>query len=332
MKWRIAASWPKSLDVGYGGVETFCRIVGEMTDQKFSIQPFAAGEIVPALQVLDAVGNGTIEAGHTASYYYVGKDPTFAFGTQLPFYLNTRQNMAWMLQGGGLQLMNEFYKKHNVRKFIMGTTGCQMGGFFRKEINKPDDWKGLKFRIGGFAGQVLRKLGAVPQQIAGGDIYPSLEKGTIDAAEWVGPYDDEKQGFHKVAPYYYFPGWWEGGPLITLFVNLQKFEALPKAYKTAIEAASTVAHNEIIAKYDDRNPQALKRLSQAGTKFRVFPTEVLDACHKAATELYQETSDKNADFKKIYEAVKSYWADQALWWQVAEYSMDSYMVAMRRKS
>ena len=236
-----------------------------------------------------------------------------------------------MMQGGGLKLLNEFYKKYNIHKMVMGTTGTQMGGFFRKEINKPEDLKGLKFRIGGLAGNVLAKLGVIAQQIAGGDIYPSLEKGTIDAAEWVGPYDDEKQGFHKVAPFYYYPGWWEGGPMISLMINLQKWESLPKSYKAVITAAAAYADNEIINKYDDRNPASLKRLIQGGTKLRVFPAEVIDACYKAATDMYDETSKSNREFKKIYDAVKPYWADQSLWWQVAEYSMDSYNIRIRQK-
>ncbi len=200
LKWRMTASWPKSLDTLYGGAEVLAKAIAEATDNKFQVQLFAAGEIVPGLQVLDAVQNGTVEMGHTASYYYFGKDPTFTFGTSVPFGPNQRINQAWYMLGGGKELLNEFYKGYNCHAFLAGNTGCQMGGWFRKEINTVDDLKGLKFRIGGFAGRVLQKLGSVPQQIAGGDIYPALEKGTIDGAEWVGPYDDEKLGFYKVAP------------------------------------------------------------------------------------------------------------------------------------
>ena len=205
------------------------KYVGEATDNKFQIQPFAAGEIVPGLQVLDAVQNGTVEMGHTATYYYFGKDPTFAFGTAVPFGPNQRINQAWYMHGGGKELLNEFYKSYNVTSCLAGNTGCQMGGWFRKEINTVDDLKGLKMRIGGFAGKVMQKLGVVPQQLAGGDIYPALEKGTIDAAEWVGPYDDEKLGFNKVAPHYYYPGWWEGGPMLLALINLDKWNSLPKS-------------------------------------------------------------------------------------------------------
>jgi TRAP-type mannitol/chloroaromatic compound transport system substrate-binding protein len=193
--WRLTSSFPKSLDALYGGAERLAKIVAEATDNKFQIRTFAAGEIVPGLQVLDAVQNGTVEMGHTASYYFYGKDPTFALCTTVPFGLNTRQMNAWITQGGGEQLINDFYKKYKVLGIATGNTTAQMGGWFRKEIHTVEDLKGLKMRIAGLAGDVMTKLGVVPQQIAGGDIYPALEKGTVDAAEWVGPYDDQKLGF-----------------------------------------------------------------------------------------------------------------------------------------
>ena len=237
IKWRMTSSFPKSLDTIYGGAEQVAKYVAEMTDNKFQIQVFAAGEIVPGLQALDATSNGTVEACHTVSYYYVGKDPTFAIYASVPFGLNARQQNSWWYQGGGEELGNEFFKKHGVIGFPCGNTGTQMGGWFRKEIKTVADLSGLKMRIGGIAGQVLQKVGVVPQQLAGGDIYPALEKGTIDAAEWVGPYDDEKLGFAKVAKYYYYPGFWEGGPMVHAFANLEKFNALPKNYQAILANA-----------------------------------------------------------------------------------------------
>ncbi len=236
LNWRLTSSFPKSLDTLYGGAERLSKIVAEMTDNKFKIHVFAAGEIVPGLQVLDAVQNGTVEMGHNASYYYFGKDPTFAFGTVVPFGLNTRQMDAWLTYGGGEAILNDFYKGYNVYGIACGNTCAQMGGWFRKEINSIDDLKGLKFRIGGFAGQVMAKLGVVPQQLAGGDIYPALEKGTIDAAEWVGPYDDQKLGFAKIAPNYYYPGWWEGNATLHTFIGLDKWNALPKSAAAVLPA------------------------------------------------------------------------------------------------
>lgn len=331
VKWRLTSSFPKSLDTIYGASEVFAKAVAEATDNRFQIQVFAAGEIVPGLQAADAVTNNTVEMCHTASYYYVGKDPTFAFGTAVPFGLNARQQNAWFLHGGGQALMNDFYKKHNIVSFLGGNTGCQMGGWFRKEIRSASDIQGLKMRIGGFAGQVMAKMGAVPQQIAGGDIYPALEKGTIDAAEWVGPYDDEKLGFSKVAPFYYYPGWWEGGAALHFFINNARFESLPPAYKSIINSCAQLANVDMQAKYDARNPAALKRLVGAGAQLRPFPAEVMEASLKAANEVYAETSARNADFKRIYDAMLPFRSDQFLWWQIAEYNMDTFMIRTRTR-
>jgi TRAP-type mannitol/chloroaromatic compound transport system substrate-binding protein len=325
IKWRMPTSWPKSLDTLYGGAEMMAKAVAEATDNKFQIQTFAGGEIVPGLQVLDAVQNGTVEIGHTASYYYFGKDPTFTFGASVPFGPNMRLNQAWYMLGGGKELLNDFYKKYNVISLLAGNTGCQMGGWFRKEIVTVDDLKGLKFRIGGFAGRVLQKLGAVPQQIAGGDIYPALEKGTIDGAEWVGPYDDEKLGFYKVAPHYYYPGWWEGGPMLLSFVNLDKWSALPKYYQSALEQAGHYANNWMMAKYDQANSAALRRLLANGTKLHAFSPAIMDASLKAARELHSEVAATNADFKKVLESLTAFTSNGYQWFQVAEVGYDNFM-------
>ena len=332
VKWRLTASWPKSLDTLYGGCEYFCKRVAEITDNRFLIQPFAAGELVPGLQVLDAVSNGTVEMGNTALYYYWGKNPAFTFGTALPFGLNTRQHISWLLFGGGQDMINDLLKEHNTYGIPTGSTGAQMGGWFRKEINEPGDFNGLKFRIGGYAGRVLQKLGCVPQQIAGGDIYPALEKGTIDAAEWVGPYDDEKLGFQKVAQFYYYPGWWEGGAMLHNFINIEKWNALTPTYKSVVRTCSEMANGWMQAKYDAANPAALKRLVAAGAKLQPFKPAVMDACLKASLELYNEVSATNADFKKAWESTLAFRNDQYLWWQVAEYSYDSFLIRNRTRT
>jgi TRAP-type mannitol/chloroaromatic compound transport system substrate-binding protein len=324
IKWRMASSFPKSLDTIYGGAEQIAKRVAEATDNKFQIRAFAGGEIVPAFQVTDAVQQGTVECGHTASYYFVGKDPTFAFDCAIPFGLNTRQQNAWMYWGGGLQLMREFFKDYNIYQIPCGNTGTQMGGWFRKEIKTVADLKGLKFRIGGFAGQVVSKLGVVPQQIPGGDIYPSLEKGTIDAAEWVGPYDDEKLGFYKVAKYYYYPGWWEGGTQVSAYVNLKAWESLPKSYQSVLELACGEANATMVAKYDAQNPAALHRLVGGGTQLRPFSREIMAACYKAANEVYAETAAKNAKFKKIYDQWVKFRDEEFLWFRVAENTYDNF--------
>ena len=332
IKWRLTASWPKSLDTLYGNPEHFAKRVAELTDNKFQIQVFAAGEIVPGLQVLDAVQAGTVEIGHTALYYYFGKDVALTFGTDLPFGLNSRMKNAWFMHGGGKELMGEFVRtKFGCHAIVSGSTNCQMGGWFRKEIKNLDDMKGLKFRVGGFAGLIMQRIGVVPQQIAGGDIYPALEKGTLDACEWVGPYDDEKLGFVKVAKHYYYPGWWEPGATTHYLFNAAKWDALPAGYKTVLDTAAAESGVWMTAKYDHGNPPALKRLVAAGAILKPFPQDVMDGCYKAANELYAELSAKNEWFKKMYDNLAAFRADQYLWWQVAEYTMDSYQIRYRNQ-
>jgi TRAP-type mannitol/chloroaromatic compound transport system substrate-binding protein len=331
LKWRLTSSFPKTLDSLFGGAETLAKTVREATDGKFQIQVFAAGEIVPGLQAADAVTNGTVEMCHTAAYYYIGKDLAFALPCSVPFGPNSRMQNAWQYHGGGIELMNEFFKKYNIYALPAGNTGAQMGGWFRKEIRTVEDLNGLKFRIGGFAGRVLAKLGVVAQQIPGGDIYPALEKGTIDAAEWVGPYDDEKLGLYKIAPYYYYPGWWEGSTLNHAFINLEKWHELTPAYQSILQAACDRANVWVQARYDAGNPAALKRLIAAGTQLKPFPSAVMDACHKAAFELYAEVSATNADFKKMWDSILAFRNEEYLWWQVAEYSYDTYLIRMRTR-
>ncbi len=325
VRWRLASSFPKSLDTIFGAADVLSKNVAAATGGKFQIQVFAGGEIVPPFGVVDAVQNGTIQCCHTAPYYFFGKDPTFAFGTAVPFGLNARQQNAFMYHGGGLALMREFYQNYNIINFVMGNTGCQMGGFWRKEIKSVADLKGVKFRIAGMAGTILAKLGVVPQQIPGGEIYPALEKGTIDAAEWVGPYDDEKLGLGKVAKFYYYPGFWEGGPELDLYVNRDEFNKLPAEYKAALEAGAAMANVDMLAKYDAANPNALRRLVAGGVQLRPFPQDVLQAAFKAAEETYAETAAANPRFKKVYDAWRSFRADQNLWFRVAEGNFDSFM-------
>jgi TRAP-type mannitol/chloroaromatic compound transport system substrate-binding protein len=332
VQWRMAGSWPKSLDTLFGGMENIAKRVAAATGGKFVIKVFAAGEIVGGLQVLDAVQNGTVECAHTASYYFFGKDPTFAFSSSLPFGMNTRHQNSWMYHGGGMELMHNFLKDYNCFNLPAGNTGCQMGGWFRKEIKTVADLKGLKMRISAAAGLVMTRLGVVPQQIAGGDIYPALEKGTIDAAEWVGPYDDEKLGFYKVAKYYYYPSWWEGGNQIDMLVNLKAWEALPKEYQAIFEAACGEANVTTTAKYDSVNPAALKRLLSNGVKLLPFSNDIMAACYKASVEAFDEIAAKNAKFQKIYEPWKKYRDEQVQWFSIAENRFDNFMIAAQRQS
>ncbi|QRY68819.1 TRAP transporter substrate-binding protein [Ensifer sp. PDNC004] len=330
VNWRLASSFPKSLDTIYGGGEVLSKYVSEATDGAFQIQVFAAGEIVPGLQAADAAAAGTVEACHTVAYYYWGKDPTWALGAAVPFALNARGMNAWHYHGGGIDLFNEFLGAQGLVGYPGGNTGVQMGGWFRKEIKTVADMQGLKMRIGGFAGKVVEKLGVVPQQIAGGDIYPALEKGTIDAAEWVGPYDDEKLGFYKVAPYYYYPGWWEGGPTVHAMFNKAAFEALPKNYQSLLRTACQATDANMLQKYDYLNPAAIKRLVASGAKLSPFSAEILSACFDKANEVYAEMEASNPTFKKIWDSIKAFRGEYYLNAQIAEYNYDTFMMIQQR--
>jgi TRAP-type mannitol/chloroaromatic compound transport system substrate-binding protein len=331
VRWRLTSSFPKSLDTIFGTAQTFAQYVSDATDGKFQIQTFAAGEIVPGLQALDAASNGTVECAHTPTHFYFGKEPALAIGTGLPFGLNARHQHSWWHFAGGEAIINEALAKFNTIGFVCGNSGTQMGGWFRNEIKSLEDVKGLKFRIGGLGGQLFARLGAVPQQIAPGDIYPALERGTLDAVEFVGPYDDEKLGFNKIAKYYYYPGFFEGGAMLHLLVNRDAWEKLPKLYQNILKMCAESANNWMLAKYDAVNAPALRRLVAGGTELRAFPLPVMDAAAKAADELYAELSARSPIFKKGYESMAAFRQEQYTWWQIAEYAFDSYQIrALRR--
>ena len=325
IRWRLTSSFPKALDTIHGAADTFAKQVNAMSGGKFQVTVHTPGELVPAFGVVDAVQQGTVEAGHTAPYYYFGKDDTFAIGTAIPFGLNSRQLTAWYYDGNGLKLFREFYDQYNIVNFPGGNTGSQMGGWYRKEIKTAADIKGMKMRIGGFAGKVLTRMGGVPQNIPGGEIYQALEKGTIDATEWVGPYDDEKLGFQKVAKNYYYPGWWEGGAQLDFYINKNAFNALSAENKAIVEAAAAVAHTTMQAMYDVRNPGALKRLVAGGAKVLAFPKPVMDLAFNESMALYSELSASNPNWKKIYGDYAAFRKDANLWFRFTEARFDSYM-------
>ncbi|KUL95988.1 ABC transporter substrate-binding protein [Bosea sp. WAO] len=331
VKWRLTSSFPKQLDTIFGTAQQFAKFMSDATDGRFQVQTFSAGEIVPGLQALDAVSSGTVECAHTPTYFYIGKEPAFGLGTGIPFGLNARQQHSWWYFGGGEQIINEALAKFNAYSIPCGNSGCQMGGFFRKELKTVDDLKGLKFRIGGMGGAVLAKLGVVPTQIAPGDVYPALERGTIDAAEFVGPYDDEKLGFVKVAPYYYYPGWWEGGAMLHLVINQEQWNKLPKHYQAMVYHACEAANNWMLAKYDAVNPGGLRRLVGQGAQLRAFPQPIMEASLKAAEEYYAETSAKSELFKKGYDSMVAFRGENLLWWQVAELSYDAFMNRLKSR-
>jgi TRAP-type mannitol/chloroaromatic compound transport system substrate-binding protein len=329
VKWRLTSGFPKTV-LFFNPADVLAKAVAEMTDNKFQIQTFQNGEIIAQANIVDAIQQGTVEAAHTCSYYYFGKDPTFAFGTCVPYGLNPRQENAWFYYGGGQELLNAFYAKYNIISFPGGNSGCQMGGWWRKELKTVEDLKGIKFRVGGFGGAVLAKLGVVPQNIAAGDIYTSLEKGTIDAAEWIGPYDDEKLGLNKIASNYYYPGWWEGATCPHFFINTAAWAKLPKNYQAIFETAAAMANVKLQAQYDTENPAALRRLVQAGAVLRPFPQDIMNASFKAATDVCNEYSAANAEFKKLWDAVKPRRNEGFLWEQLADGAYDTFMMAQQR--
>ncbi len=329
LRWRLASSFPKSLDTIFGAADVFTKKIHEMSGGKFQISVHAGGELMPPFGVVDGVQSGTVEMAHTAPYYFVGKDETFAIGCTIPFGLNSRQMSAWMYEGNGLKLMREFYAKYNIINFPGGNTGAQMGGWYRKPIKSLADLKGLKMRTAGFAGKVMERMGVVPQALPGGEIYQALEKGVLDAAEWVGPYDDQKLGFYKVAPYYHFPGWWEGGPQLDFFINQKAWDSLNNEYKAMVEAAASHAHTEMQARYDARNPLALKQLVAAKTELVQFPKPVMDAAFKHSMDIYSELNEKNPAWRKVYADYAKFRADQNLWFRFTEATFDRYMQSVK---
>ena len=327
VKWRLASSFPKSIDTIYSTSRLVAERVFAATDGRFQIEVFAAGELMPGNQVMDAVQQGNIPIGHTCGYYYVGKDPALAFDTAVPFGMNSRQHAAWLWQGGGLELLRGMFDEFNIYTIPCGNTGAQMGGWYRKEIKTLDDLKGLKLRIGGLAGQVMQRLGVVPQQIPGSDLYPALEKGAIDAAEWVSPYDDEKFGFEKVAKYYYAPAWWEGGAQLSMFVNQDEWKKLPPSYQTILEDACAHANTVMQAAYDAKNLGALKRLIGGGAELRYFPREMMEAAQRETFLLYEELVAKHPRFARIYAPWRKFRDEQMLWFGVSDRPYDNFVGA-----
>ena len=330
VRWRLASSFPKSLDTIFGSAETFSRTVKALSGGKFDVSVHAAGELMPAFGVVDALQNGTLEMAQTAPYYFTGKSSIFAFGCAVPFGLTARQMDSWMEHGNGRKLMDAFYAGYNMKSFSAGNTGTQMGGWYRKEINTVADLKGLKMRMGGgLFGEAMAKLGVVAQNMPAGEVYQALEKGTLDATEFVGPHDDEKLGFNKVAPFYYYPGWWEGGAELEFFINTKAWEGLSAENKAILQAATAVAARDMTAKYDALNPTALKRLVAAKTQLKPFSKEIMDAGFKASMEVFAEHEGKSADFKKIHQDMRAFQRDQLLWTRFSEYRYDIYMTGVK---
>lgn len=330
VRWRLASSFPKSLATIFGSAEMLAKTVKAMSGGKFEISVHPAGELMPAFGVVDALQGDTIEMAQSASYYFTGKDPIFAFSCAVPFGLTARQNEAWKQYGNGRKLLDAFFAKYNFRTASAGNTGTQMGGWYRKEIKSVADLKGLKMRLGGgLFGEAMAKLGVVAQNMPAGDVYQALEKGTLDASEFVGPYDDQKLGFNKVAPFYYYPGWWEGGADLEFFINNKAYAKLSDENKAILDAATVVAARDMTAKYDAWNPIALKQLVAEKTQLKAFPKAVMDAGFKASMEVFAEHEAKSPEFKKIHQDMRAFQRDQILWNRFSEFPFNQYMNAVK---
>ena len=324
IRWRMVTSWPKSLDTIFGGAQTVCDRISLMTGGKFTIEPYAAGEIVPGLEVLDAVQNGTVECGHTASYYYVGKNPALAFGTTMPFGLTAQQQNAWFYHGGGLDAMHKLYSDFNVISFPAGNTGAQMGGWFKKEIQSLQDLNGLKMRIPGLGGKVMSSLGVNVQVLPGGEVFLALDRGAIDAAEWVGPYDDLKLGLNKAARFYYYPGWWEPGATLEIQVNKSQWDKLPVEYQEILKTAAMEANLNMLAQYDALNRDALQELIAGDTQLTPYSPEILQAAQKASFAIYEENASQSTEFKEIYQQWNQFRSLVSQWNKINELSFSNF--------
>lgn len=305
-KWKLVTTWPKNFP-GLGvAPENFATLVDRMSNGRLTVKVYAAGEIVPALEVFSAVSSGTAEMGHGAAYYWKGKIPAAPFFTSVPFGLNAQEMNGWLHHGGGLQLWRELYAPFNLVPMAGGNTGIQMGGWFNKELNSIDDFKGLKMRIPGLGGEVFTRAGGTAVNMPGGEIFTSLQTGVIDAAEWVAPYNDLAFGFHNVAKYYYYPGWQEPGPTLELIINKSAYESLPDDLAAIVEAAARTINQDMLDKYTSRNNAALVELEKSGVEIRRYPDEVIRRLRETTQQVMEENAENDAMFKKIYTSYDAY--------------------------
>lgn len=325
VSWRLATSFPPSLDLLHGAGVRVARRVEELTGGNFTIRVYAAGEIVPALQVMDAVMQGTVQCGVSPGYYYIGKNPALAFDTAIPFGLSTRQQYSWMMHGGGLELLNSIYADFGVISFPCNSTGGQMGGWFREPVNSLAELAGLRFRIPGIGGEIMSRLGVTVQNLGAPEIYPALERGAIDATEWVGPYDDEKLGFYQVAKNYYYPGWWEPGVTMGLLISMDAFNELPTAYQEILKSVCGETFADRLAAYDNANPLALQRLvNDHGVVVREYSADIMDAAWRESNAYLEEQSAAEPSFRRVYDSYRTFRDNQ---WSYASGNELAYQVS-----
>lgn len=327
VRWRLATAFHPTLDVVLGGTEQFARQLGQLSGGRFQVSVVQSEEPV-ALDLLEALQQGEFDALHVVPSHFVAVDECFALDSAIPFGLNSRQMNAWM-ESNGLRLLRDFYAQHQIVNFPLGNSGAQMGGWFRRELDAPADLDGLRLQIGGLGARVLQALGALPQQVPAGEMAAALERGTLDAAEWVGPHDDRRLGLNRGARHYYYPGWWEGSAQLSLYCNTRAWRALPLDFKAMVESSAQSVHAAVQARYDGLNPQALKQLVAAGARLKPFPKPIIDAAFKASNALCAELSRRNPLWRRIYADFAAFRREQNLWSRLADASFDRYMQSVR---
>ncbi len=324
VRWRIATSYPKLLDLLFGAVELFCQRVSELTDGRFVITPYPAGDIVPALEVLDAVSQGTVECGHTFSTYYIEQSPALAFSAGVPFGFTAQQQSAWLYEGGGLEAIRRVYQRFNVINFPAGNTGAQMGGWFQREIQRTSDLKGLKMRIPGLAGQIMSRLGAEIKMLAADEIVQAFAQGEVEAVELTGPYDDSKLGLHKAARFYYYPAWWQPSESLDVIINLEQWNQLSPQFQKVIEIAAIEANILTLAKYNAGNTKMLQRLKAEGVQLKSLNTEILEAAEQATFAVYEDIASRDPEFSQVYQPWKTFRDRIYQWHRINELSFANF--------
>lgn len=323
VRWRLASSFPRSTEILYRAAEHLAARVAALTDGRFEIEPSEAGALVPALQVLNAVQAGSVPIGHTAGYYYLGKTPALTFDTAVPFGMQARQHDAWVRHGGGRALTQRTLDAFGVVGLLGGNTGTQMGGWFRRPVRSLADLQALTMRIPGLGGRVMERLGVVAQTLPGGEIYGALERGAIDATEWVGPYDDEKMGFYRVVKTYHYPGWWEPSAGLSFYVNRAAYDGLPPSYREALQTASGEVNAVMLSEYDALNPAAFASLLDRGVETVPFPDDVMAAAAVASRDLMDEVASGDAHAREVLQSYRRFQAASDRWFGVSERAMAS---------
>lgn len=318
-RWKMVTTWPKNFPGLGTGANTLAKYITEMSGERIKVKVYGAGELVPAFECFDAVSRGTAEMGHGAAYYWKGKTEAAQFFAAVPFGLNALEMAGWIYHGGGQELWDELYGNFGLKAFAAGNTGVQMGGWFNREINTVDDYKGLKMRMPGLGGEVIRRAGATPVSLPGGEIFTSLQSGAIDATEWVGPFNDLAFGFYKAAKYYYWPGWHEPGTVLECFVNKKAYEALPKDLQLIVDNAMRAAYQDMLAEFTSKNNSSLMELvNKHGVKLKRFSDDVLLKMGQLSQEVVEEIAAKDPMSAKVYKSFNQYRKQSINWDKIGE--------------